>query len=562
MKNKNRQVLFALVVTFGLILTFFTAINTYAATGTSTETARINNVMIDNGNYKTKIDFKMTSDGSQLILYSPDYDNLDINYLKAELGNSNVVTNKNGDYVIVNLTNELNSKNSGSFNVEMKQFNDDNLAIRDMNGNNLAVRSLTPVDRANENDSDNIDVSNKPVLRLVDSGTSSSPIGTENSYYVTGNWYDYDSKNVALYYSLDVNDPSKASKVASYTQSESDGHNLVVHSFSENINLSGKSGNHTVYFWIKDSDGNWSSVSSSVINVAATNKVYSGFSPASALFASRALVPAAATAGNSVVKLILTNNGIDTPNTYTADNPYMSKSTGFQFKVYINTPNVDVYHATVYYETDVESQKVYISTGGGFNSTINVPAKINTSLYTDNKLHYVKVMLRQSKQLGSVISNDPNGQILASDTLYFRTGYSLAVDPPKSIDFGSYMPGGGKSPILNANLDGSKLLVIDGRNVDNYQKLQLITHNLKNSTGNQLGGNIYWGNTPYEYGSPIDIRNIDGPSSNNTIKTYDLSSLLEQNLKMKLDTNDLSSGTYDANSSIGNVWTWQFVSSL
>jgi len=124
------------------------------------------------------------------------------------------------------------------------------------------------------------------------------------------------------------------------------------------------------------------------------------------------------------------------------------------------------------------------------------------------------------------------------------------------------MPGSSSSTLLNANLDGSKLTVVDGRLTDTKQKLQLVTNNLQNENGTKLNGSIYWGNTPYQYGTPIDIKTIDSPSSDNSIKTYDLSSLLEQNLKMKLDSSNLSAGDYKANNSLGNVWTWQFVSSV
>jgi len=111
-------------------------------------------------------------------------------------------------------------------------------------------------------------------------------------------------------------------------------------------------------------------------------------------------------------------------------------------------------------------------------------------------------------------------------------------------------------------LDGSKLTVVDGRLTDTKQKLQLVTNNLQNENGTKLNGSIYWGNTPYQYVTPIDIKTIGSPSSDNSIKTYDLSSLLEQNLKMKLDPSNLSAGDYKANNSLGNVWTWQFVSSV
>ncbi|WP_125588185.1 hypothetical protein [Companilactobacillus jidongensis] len=327
MKNKKRIILPFLVIALSLLVAIVNTIGIIAATNADSVTAKINNVITDNDDYNTTVDFQLTNSGSQLILYSPDYDNLDIDYLKIELGDSNVITNKDSHYVIVNLKNKMNDKYAGSFNVEMKESENDNLIVRDMSNNNLAVKSLTSIDSANEINSGNVDISNKPVLNLINAGTEASPVSTGTSYEVTGNWYDYDSQNVDLYYSLDQNDSSKASKVSSYTQSETEGQNLVVHSLDEKINLAGQSGNHTLYFWIKDSDGNWSDVGGSVVNIAASKTVYSGFSRASALMATRALTLASEpiTTGPSGITMTL-----DNPANNTASAPTVPIGSNYQ----------------------------------------------------------------------------------------------------------------------------------------------------------------------------------------------------------------------------------------
>ncbi|WP_125762149.1 hypothetical protein [Companilactobacillus hulinensis] len=559
MRRTMRILLSLFAIMLGLVLTIETYNVEAATTQSNLITAKINTPTIDNNNEKAQVDFQLSNKGSQLILLSPDYENLNIDYLQKELGNSNVVEDKNDNYVIVNLKNQMNSKYSGSFNVEMKQANSDNLVIRDMNNDDLFVKNLTQIDSNNEIKTTNVDVSNKPVLKINNLGTTDSSVKTGTSYEVTGSWYDYDSQNVQLYYGLDDSNSDNAKKLVNYTQSQKDSNNFVAHQIDEKINLNGQTGVHTIYFWIKDAEGHWSDVSSSDINISSSTTVVA--------VKSRMMMARSLTASSTIstsgykVSALLVNGSTATANTTTADNPYMSKSSSFKLNFNVVTPKYPDDFVAVYYSTDEQSQQYNSALGSGMSHEMYNPVNIDTSEYTDNTLHHVTVVIRRIQDQAN-LKPDPDGPILASDTFYFRTGYSLAVEPPTNIDFGSYMPGSSSSTLLNANLDGSKLTVVDGRLTDTKQKLQLVTNNLQNENGTKLNGSIYWGNTPYQYGTPIDIKTIDSPSSDNSIKTYDLSSLLEQNLKMKLDPSNLSAGDYKANNSLGNVWTWQFVSSV
>lgn len=559
MRRTMRILLSLFAIILGLVLTIETCHVEAATTQSNLITAKINTPTIDNNNEKAQVDFQLSNKGSQLILFSPDYENLNIDYLQKELGDSNVVEDKNDNYVIVNLKNQMNSKYSGSFNVEMKQSNSDNLVIRDMNNDDLFVKNLAQIDSNNEIKTTNVDVSNKPVLKINNLGTTDSPVKTGTSYEVTGSWYDYDSQNVQLYYGLDDNNSDNAKKLVNYTQSQKDGNNFVAHQIDEKIDLSGQTGVHTIYFWIKDAEGHWSEVSSSDINISSSTTVVA---VKSKMMMARYLT-ASSTISTSGYKVsaLLVNGSTATANTITADNPYMSKSSSFKLNFNVVTPKYPDDFVAVYYSTDEQSQQYNSALGSGMSHEMYNPVNIDTSEYTDNTLHHVTVVIRRIQDQAN-LKPDPDGPILASDTFCFRTGYSLAVEPPTNIDFGSYMPGSSSSTLLNANLDGSKLTVVDGRLTDTKQKLQLVTNNLQNENGTKLNGSIYWGNTPYQYGTPIDIKTIDSPSSDNSIKTYDLSSLLEQNLKMKLDPSNLSAGDYKANNSLGNVWTWQFVSSV
>ncbi|WP_334351978.1 hypothetical protein [Companilactobacillus sp. HBUAS56257] len=101
------QLFFILTMITGLV-----RINSIRAA--TVTTANFSDYTVSNDSYQAKINFQLSGEGNQLILYSPDSKNLDLTSLKEQLGNENVVVGNNGQ-ILVNLKQKMSNNDSGTF---------------------------------------------------------------------------------------------------------------------------------------------------------------------------------------------------------------------------------------------------------------------------------------------------------------------------------------------------------------------------------------------------------------------------------------------------------------
>jgi len=103
-----------------------------------------------------------------------------------------------------------------------------------------------------------------PVAEFDSLGTEEEPqikqLGTKELTF-DGHWYDFDSKNVKIYYSIDTGDSQDIKKnvLLDENQTQQDADNGTFHDFSKVIDISAlEKGAHKISFMAEDEDGNQS----------------------------------------------------------------------------------------------------------------------------------------------------------------------------------------------------------------------------------------------------------------------------------------------------------------
>ncbi|MHC6119740.1 hypothetical protein ACYT32_05480 [Companilactobacillus sp. FL22-3] len=269
-----------------------------------------------------------------------------------------------------------------------------------------------------------------PVVEYDNLGTEDNPqvldLGTPE-LKLKGQWYDFDSEDVTIYYAIDSDAEEDMIKGLFHhgTQTTAEAQRGDFHSFEKPVDLSGLSkGNHKVYLVAIDSDGNESVVSEHYFK----------------------LVKTADKNGGPLIDVNSPSSTEESPFAPIADTIHLSgtwsdkksnKITSLSYQVDEEPINI--------IQTDIKNKKPG-------NSVSWLIPSINISEYNDFEKHKVVVTIVNEKGQSS------------SDTFYFQhIAGRLNLTAPETIDFGSLSVSQTAGNPVSPDLKGGRIILDDFR---------------------------------------------------------------------------------------------------
>lgn len=519
---------------FIIVIAFFSLLHFTTVAQAKTTTNASFDMVETNGNfYQTKVNFQLSEGESQLILYSPDYDNLEVSMLEKELGSDNVISDSSKKQVVVNLKSKMEKDNTGSFLLNMKRSTSDIIYIRDVNEKNLVNENLVtsePVKNDlpasalsvtaamaidNTTTTNNALASNNILSRAsLTRATVTNPVITvdpatvndfDNDLTVHGTW-ESNQTSITIYYRLNSSGVGSSvgegltpgiedwTILGTYTGTAGVAHNFTATIPKETIRAltSGTINLYTNYLKPK---------------VGALGTAYNS---------KLTVVPYA--------KDLMIYNGNDINNT-SINNPYVARGNELTLTGTITTNATGTLKFIVDGDTtNTPSLNVTIpGSNAGFAQAIN----LDNLGKDDSKVHE------------AVYEFTAGGKVLASVKYYFVVGNELKLTVPQTIDFGSHL----YTDFLNGftadpDITG-ELSLFDGRTGTYSGDIGLSASAtvFKNSNGNDLGANLYWGNTLIpDDGTGVQIGAVTPPTS--TTPAYkSFTKTAEDNLKFVAPSN-------------------------
>ena len=386
-----------------------------------------------------------------------------------------------------------------------------------------------------------------PVISMDHHGTNDNPqllsLETE-SLPITGQWYDFDSKTVSLYYSVDSTEVEDFRPIDLYHQTDQEVQNGTHHELKHTISLKGlDKSKHKIRFAMVDADGYVSNIEEHIIKF---------IKPAT-------VAP----------QIDITSPGS------TLKEPYPPYDHEFDIKgIWSDRDNNTIQSIT--YKIDDELEKTVAEDLsnphlGKLNS--GSLEKINIEKYNDLKLHKIKF----------IITDDDGNE--GTDTFYFRhkTG-ATQLTAPAEIDFGSLsVSPSGVSPVKPQIKEG-KVRLDDYRakdsnplgvslSIDKFYKAKEINiddnddGDDSHSTGDpdkdraakpeSLVHDVYWKDQLANTNNLL-VGQTDGPKNDTWQQSTDFTDEILDNLKINFRSNEhgASNGKYVS------VWKWQIVDSV
>lgn len=360
-----------------------------------------------------------------------------------------------------------------------------------------------------------------PAIELDQKGTEAVPdiiqSGAEN-YRITGTWYDFDSTNAELYYTVDLDDTHHGKLIKSLSQSEQNSKAGKPQEWSNSISIADlEEGIHYLRVWVKDSDGNLSEVAQTVINITAPPNLVPTID----------ILSPESSEGNPYNP---TTNSLSITGTWSdADSKTMKSA----------TYKVDDDDEVVLYE-NFDNEKP------GSTYFWELP-ELSISKYNDLKLHQIKFTL-----------TDDEGNSDSKSFYFKHQDGSFQLVAPHSIDFGTEHLFGENTKKIKPEIDGS-LQVHDFRSKNQSPlKVTLSVDDFINEddTNCTLDHRVYWKNQR-RVEQELFIAETPAASSENWLTTTNLTDLVKENIKLDFKGNETTtSGTYTSN------WTWKTVESV
>ena len=521
--------------------------------------------------YQTTIDFQLSSEGTQMIIYSPDYDKIALAALKTELGTENVIADSSKKQIIVNLKNKVDKNNTGSFIVDMKKGTSDILYIRDINNNeivnedlatNKAITQSTSTDSTDSSDSS----SANNALTVNNALNPNNALSTNNSTIQRSNMLRSATVSSAL-------TPATAAAITKPIITVND---TTVEDVDKDLTITGtwqSSSNYIDIYYkaLKSSPGHVSTDKDTGITTdvgdpgldywvhlgrftgtAGAVNTFQGTIPSSLIkrinagkqtFFFNYVKPingnadvGTSYAGNLIIPKVTENmklsiDGVDQDTT--KETPYVARDSTFSVT---STFYTNLAGGSVKYYVDGAVQtapSVNIANIG----IITIVQKINLDDYNayDGQVHE------------ATFSYVVNGQPYDTTSLYFVVGNQLKLTVPDTISFGSHMSSDLVNGLTSPPDINGQLSLFDGR-IGTYSGNLGITTSattFKNADGDTLNANLSWGDKvlPTD-GSGVQIEQMTPPTA--TSASYrNYTSDVKDNLKLNIPKDSTpKSGTY------------------
>lgn len=360
-----------------------------------------------------------------------------------------------------------------------------------------------------------------PVIELDQKGTTETPdivqSGAEN-FRITGNWYDFDSTDVKLFYGIDIDDARQGNFLNNLNQSEENSKSGKPQEWSSSIPINDlKEGQHTVKVWIKDSDGNLSEIAQTVFNVTA---------PPTIVPTLNILSPESSNTAPYDAK----TNNLSLTGTWSDKDSKKMKSATYKID---NDPEEILY-------TDFTNERP------GSTHFWELP-ELSINKYNDLKIHKITFTIEDY---------DDNS---TSESFYFQhQDGNFQLVTPHSIDFGTEHLSKTSSKKITPVINGT-LQVHDFRSKNQSPlKVTLSIDPFTNESDERktLDHKFYW-NDQAENDHEFFIANTPAASSEKWLTTTNLTDLIKKNIKLNFKSNDsTTAGTYNSK------WTWKAVESI
>jgi len=361
-----------------------------------------------------------------------------------------------------------------------------------------------------------------PAIELDQKGTETSPDiiqdGAQN-YRVTGTWYDFDSTDAELYYTVDTDDTHQGKLIKKLKQSEQNSKAGKPQEWSDAISIKDlEEGPHYLRLWVKDSDGNLSEIAQTVIKINPPPTIVPSIEILSP--ESSELNPFEPTTHN----LSLTGTWSD------KDSKRIKNA----------TYKIDDNEEEILFE-DIENKHP------GSTYFWELP-ELSISKFNDVKLH--KIVL-------TITDYDDNSD---SDTLYFQhKDGTFQLVAPHSIDFGVEQTSEDKSTKkIKPDISGS-LQVHDFRS--NNQCPLKVTLSVNDFTHDDeqthsLDHRFYWNDQPMQ-DTELFVGKTPRASSEVWLTTTNMTDIIKDNIKLDFKNNNSTvPGNYTS------TWTWKAVESV
>lgn len=383
-----------------------------------------------------------------------------------------------------------------------------------------------------------------PVFEFDNLGTNDNPqilpYETEN-LTLSGQWYDFDSKHVTLYYALDSENEEDMRPLFHDQQSDEDANNGRFHDFKSQIRIKGlKAGTHRIYLKGVDDDENESIEQEHVFNLIKE-----------------------ATKEPQIE--VTSPNG-------TQKEPYSPLTNHFDLTGYwsdLDSKNIK----SISYKIDDEDETIYQENINNPNLGKLVPWKLeNLSIkkYNDFKVHTVEFK----------IVDDSGNE--GTNQFYFRhIGGSIHLVAPEEIDFGQLTITSSIGQRIKPNMKEEKVLLEDFReqgsnpvelslSIAPFYKAESNDHDdgdgddseaniddNKKISKEHLFHEVYW-NGKIANTANVMIGQTDGFKNDEWQQTTDFTIDILKKLKVSFRAGDegVSLGKYVSH------WTWQTVDSV
>lgn len=509
--KKNNYILkffFAFVIAFFTVLQFTNV--TQAAT---TSTASFSNTEINGDYYQTKINFQLSTEGSQLILYSPDYDNIDISALKNELGSDNVIEDSNKKQILVNLKDKLDKNNAGSFLLDMTKSNTDIIYVRDINSNDLTNEDLVTGKAVNNSSKTTFNALNVTNLLTTNNAlTVSNALPTNNALPSrAGLTKATVSTPVISVDPVTADDFNNDLTVHGTWQSTANSITIYYRFNSSGVGAtSGESLMPGIEIW--GVLGTFTGTAGAVNNFTATipKTTMKALQSGSLTLYTNYVNPKVGNLGNAYSSkvtvvpyadnFLVYNNGV--LNNTSPSNPYIARGTTLTLNGSITTNASGTLKFIVDGDTsNVPSLNLTIP---GINTTYSQSINLDSLGKDDSKVHE------------AVYEFVSGGKVLASVKYYFVVGNELKLTVPQTIDFGShmytdFMEGFTADPTVNGDLT-----LFDGRSGTYSGNIGLTASAtpFENTDGDKLTANLYWNGTMIpDDGTGVRVGEVTPPTA-------------------------------------------------
>lgn len=360
-----------------------------------------------------------------------------------------------------------------------------------------------------------------PAIELDKKGTEPAPDIIQSdaqNYRLTGTWYDFDSTNAELYYTVDLDDTHHGKLLKKLKQSEQSANAGKPQEWSNSIPIGDlDEGLHFIRVWVQDSDGNLSEVAETVINITPPPNVI----PTITILSPESSEKNPFSPTTHSLSLTGTWSDVDSPlmksATYKVDDEE-------EILLYKNFKNA-IPGSTYFWELpDLQMNK-----------------------YNDLKLHKVTFTITDEEGNSS------------SDIFYFQhKDGSFQVVAPHAIDFGTEHIFGTNTKKIKPDISGT-LQVHDFRS-KNQSPLKItlsvekfINEDDENST---LDHRLYW-DKQQRADQELFIAKTPAASNEDWLTTTNLTDLIKKNIEMDFKDNESTvTGTYTSS------WTWKAIESI